>query len=162
MAASKIKNPPHRGPTFLLEFFDTRDCSKKSVFAQRLGWGVAKNERILEKNRFYIFRFFFLTKKVLVFNGKMGQNGQKWPKHGIPKRTKKGQKLHKNALKCVKNMVKMVETTTKYPGKVRACLQNVCIAVCEHGGTAASEKYVFDQLCPFLSIFRSGPRGPSE
>ena len=52
MAASNGNDPPpHRGPTFLLEFFDTRDFSKKSVFGQRLGWGTAKNERILEKSR---------------------------------------------------------------------------------------------------------------
>ena len=29
----------------MLEFLDTRDCSKKSVLGQRLGWGAAKNER---------------------------------------------------------------------------------------------------------------------
>ena len=59
MAAFSGKNPPHRGPTFLLEFFDTRDFSKKSVFSQRLGWGVAKNERIFEKFRFCMVRIFF-------------------------------------------------------------------------------------------------------
>ena len=32
-------------------------------------------------------------------------------------------------------MLKMVETTTKYPGKVRTGLQKVCMAVCEHVGT---------------------------
>ena len=50
-------------------------------------------------------------------------------------------------------MLKMVETTAKYSGKVRTCVQKACMAVCEHGGTAASEKYVFDRLCPFLFIF---------
>ena len=59
MAAFNGNDPPHRGPTFLLEFFDTRDFSKKSVFGQRLGWGTAKNERILEKSQTYMVRFFF-------------------------------------------------------------------------------------------------------
>ena len=60
MAAFKIKNPPpNRGPTFLLEIFDMRDRSKKSAFLQRLGWGVAKNERILENVRVYMVRKFF-------------------------------------------------------------------------------------------------------
>ena len=31
MAAFNGNDPPHRGPTFLLEFFDTRDFSKKQV-----------------------------------------------------------------------------------------------------------------------------------
>ena len=47
----------------------------------------------------------------------------------------------------------MVETATKYSGKVRVCLRKVCMAVCEHGGTASSEKHVLDLLWPFLSIF---------
>ena len=58
----------------------------------------------------------------------------------MPEMAKKGQKCPKNALKCVTNMLKMVKPTTKYPGKVHTCLQNVFMAVCEHGGTAASEK----------------------
>ena len=87
MAASNGNDPPHRGPTFLLEFFDTRDFSKKAGFSQRLGWGVAKNERILEKISILDGQVFFPTKKVPFFNGKMikmakiGQNMacQEWP-----------------------------------------------------------------------------------
>ena len=86
--------PPHRGPTFLLEFFDTRDFSKKSVFGQRLGWGTAKNERILEKSQTYMVRVFFLNQKspffqwgfwafwtkMVIFGPQKPQNRQKWAK----------------------------------------------------------------------------------
>ena len=94
-----------------------------------------------------------MTKKVPFFNGKMGQNGQKWPKHGMPKRSKKCQKSPKNALKCVKNVLKVVEAATVCPGKVRICLQKVCRAACKHVVTASPEKYVFEGFCPFLPIF---------
>ena len=96
---------------------------------------------------------FFFDQKSPFFQWENGQNGQKWSKQGMPKKAKKGQKCPKNALKCVTNMLKMVETATKSPVKVRTCLQKVCMGVCERGGTASSEKYVFDQLCPFLPIF---------
>ena len=76
MAAFSGKCPPHRGPTFLLEFFDTRDFSKKSVLGQRLGWGVAKNERILEKYRLYIVGKNFRRLKCLFQIGILGTLGQ--------------------------------------------------------------------------------------
>ena len=128
--------------------FSIREISQKSRFFCRdsVG-GRAKNEIIFEKFRFYMVGIFFFTTKVTFFNGKMGQNGQKWSKYGMPKGSKKGQKGPQNALKCVQNMLKMVEAPTKYPGKALTCLQKVCMAVCEHDGTATSEKYVFDRLC---------------
>ena len=78
MAAFSGKNPPHRGPTFLLEIFDTRDRSKKSGFLQRLDWRVAKNEIILENFWVYMVRNFFWRPKCLFQNGILGI----WGQHG--------------------------------------------------------------------------------
>ena len=96
---------------------------------------------------------YFFNQKSPFFQWENDQNGQNWPKHGMPRMARKGQKCPKNALKCVKNMLKMVKTATVCPGKVRTCLQKVCRAVSEHGGTTSSEKYVFGRFCPFLPIF---------
>ena len=54
-------------------------------------------------------------------------------------------------------MLKMVETDTICPGKVRTCLHNVCMGACEHGETASSEKYVFDRFCPILPLCAQNP-----
>ena len=46
-------------------------------------------------------------------------------------------------------MLKMVETTTKYPGKLRTCLQKVCMAVYHPKKTFLTD---FVHFCPFLPV----------
>ena len=93
--------PPHRGPTFLLEFFDTRDFSKKSVLGQRLGWGGWPKMKEFWKNLDYTWsgkifdcRSAFFKSGFWALWGKMTNSGPKWPKNSQKwaKMNKVGQK----------------------------------------------------------------------
>ena len=133
--------------------FSIREISQKSRFLARDSVGGRQKMKEFWKNLDPTWSGYFFNQKSPFFQWENDQNGQKWPKHGMPKMARKGQKCPKNALKCVKNVLKMVETATVCPRKVRTCLQKVFRAISEYGGITSSEKYVFGRFCPFLPIF---------
>ena len=133
--------------------FSICEIAQKSRFFRRDSVGGWPKMKEFWKNFDSTWSGNFSDQKSPFFQWENGSKWQKWPKHGMPKRSKKCQKCPKNALKCVKNVLKVVEAATVCQGKVRTCLQKVCMGVCEHGGTSSSEKYGFGRLCPFLSIF---------
>ena len=91
MAAFKLHDPPHRGPTFLLEFFDTRDFSKSRFLARDSVWGRLKMKEFW-KNLEPTWSVFFLKPKKSLFS--MGKCS-KWPKVAKTGHAKNNQKRPK-------------------------------------------------------------------
>ena len=90
MAAFELEHPPIDTLHFISNFLIREITPKTRVFWTPHVGAHTKNEIILEKNRFYMVRKFFLPKKSLfsmgilgglapIYNGDLGQNPSKSP-----------------------------------------------------------------------------------
>ena len=158
MAAFSGKCPPHTCTRKLLEFFDSRDFSKKSVFSERLGYWVVKNEIILEKFRFYMVRFFFWPKKSLFQMGILGILGQTG--HIRPQKAPKQAKIGKNG----QNRPKTYFSDDVVPPCSLTALHTFCRHVRTFPGHTVAVSTIFSiflthfraflgHFWPFLAIF---------